>query len=42
VLAEVHARDDASADEAAREVMAAYELGDKAPTARSVLLEVID
>jgi pyrimidine-nucleoside phosphorylase len=41
VLAEVHARDDVSADEAASEVTAAYELGDDAPAARSVLLEVI-
>ena len=42
VLAEIHARDDASAAEAAGEVTAAYELGDNAPPARSVLLEVID
>jgi pyrimidine-nucleoside phosphorylase len=41
VLAEVHARDDASADEAVSEVTAAYELGDDARPARSVLLEVI-
>jgi pyrimidine-nucleoside phosphorylase len=42
VLAEVHARDDASAETAAREVAAAYELADTAPPAHSVLLEVIE
>jgi pyrimidine-nucleoside phosphorylase len=42
VLAEVHARDDASAQEVVREVTAAYELGDKPGTERSVLLEVIE
>ncbi len=42
VLAEVHARDDASAQQAVREVTAAYELGDKAQGRRSVLLEVIE
>ena len=42
VLAEVHARDDASAETAAREVAAAYELADAAPPAHSVLLEVIE
>jgi pyrimidine-nucleoside phosphorylase len=42
VLAEVHARDDASADVAVREVAAAYELGDAAPAAHPVLLEVIE
>jgi len=42
VLAEVHARDESAVDEAVREVTAAYELGDHAPPARSVLLEVID
>ena len=34
VLAEVHARDDAAAAEAAGEVLAAYELGDAAPSER--------
>jgi thymidine phosphorylase len=41
-LAEVHARDEAAADAAVREVAAAYEVGDGAPPERSVLLEVID
>jgi len=41
LLAEVHARDDASADEAVREVASAYELGDEAVPARQVLLELI-
>ena len=42
VLAEVHARDEASSVEAVREVAAAYELGDDEPSAQSVLLEVIE
>jgi pyrimidine-nucleoside phosphorylase len=42
VLAEVHARDDTSADIAVREVAAAYELADSAPAAHPVLLEVIE
>jgi pyrimidine-nucleoside phosphorylase len=41
VLAEVHARDDASAQQAAAEVLAAYELGDEAPPARPIVLETI-
>jgi pyrimidine-nucleoside phosphorylase len=41
VLAEVHARDDASAQQAESEVMAAYELGDEAPPARPIVLETI-
>jgi pyrimidine-nucleoside phosphorylase len=41
VLAEVHARDEASAERAVREVADAYELGDEAPPAHSVLLAVI-
>ena len=41
VLAEVHARDEVSADAAVREVAAAYEIGDNAPHERPVLLEVI-
>jgi pyrimidine-nucleoside phosphorylase len=41
VLAEVHAQDDATADEAAREVLAAYELADEAPRERSILLDVV-
>jgi pyrimidine-nucleoside phosphorylase len=42
VLADVHARDEASADAAVREVAAAYELADGAPAPRPVLLEVIE
>jgi pyrimidine-nucleoside phosphorylase len=41
-LAEVHARDEASAAEAAREVLAAYELGDEPPRVRRILLDVVD
>ena len=41
-LAEVHARDEAAAEAAVREVAAAYAVGDEAPPERSVLLEVID
>src|SRR3954465_10748519 len=40
-LAEVHARDEESADDAATEVLAAYEVGEEAPRTRSVLLEVV-
>ena len=42
VLAEVHARDEASAVAGVAEVAAAYELGDEPPPAQSVLLEVIE
>jgi pyrimidine-nucleoside phosphorylase len=41
-LAEVHARTDAQTDEAASDVLAAYQLADTAPHERHVLLEVID
>jgi pyrimidine-nucleoside phosphorylase len=41
VLAEVHARDEATAETAAHEVAAAYELADSAPPTHSVLLQVI-
>jgi len=41
-LAEVHARDEMSADSAVQEVLAAYELGNDAPPRRSILLEVVD
>jgi pyrimidine-nucleoside phosphorylase len=40
-LAEIHARDDASADAAEAEVRAAYELSDDAPAGRPIVLEVI-
>jgi len=40
-LAEVHARDEESAADAVREVLAAYELADAAPPERGVLLEVV-
>src|SRR6478672_5647588 len=39
VLAEVHARDDASAKRAQAEVLAAYELGGDAPPPRPIVLE---
>ena len=39
-LAEVHARDDASAERALAAVLAAYEIGDEAPTERGILLDV--
>ena len=41
LLAEVHARDDASAAEAVRAVLANYELGDARPQTRSILLDVL-
>ena len=41
VLAEVHARDEAAAEQAEAEVRAAYELGDEAPAARPIVLETI-
>jgi pyrimidine-nucleoside phosphorylase len=41
LLAEIHARDDASATTAEAEVRAAYELADRAPPPRPVLLEVV-
>jgi pyrimidine-nucleoside phosphorylase len=40
-LADVHARDDASAEEAAAEVRASYELGPEAPAGRPIVLEVV-
>jgi thymidine phosphorylase len=41
VLAEIHARDDASADAAVAEVDAAYELADEAPPPGGVVLETL-
>jgi pyrimidine-nucleoside phosphorylase len=41
VLAEVHARSDAAAEEAAREVLAAYELGDEPVRGRRIVLDVL-
>ena len=41
LLAEVHARGEQTAAEAVREVLAAYELGDERPPARSILLDVL-
>jgi len=40
-VAEIHARDEAAAETAIEEVLAAYELGDEAPPERSVILGVI-
>jgi pyrimidine-nucleoside phosphorylase len=41
-LAEVHARDDASADRGVEAVLAAYEVGDEAPPERGILLDVVE
>ena len=41
VLAEVHAKDDASGEEGVRAVLAAYELGDEAPREHPILLDVV-
>jgi pyrimidine-nucleoside phosphorylase len=41
VLAEVHARDEASADEAASDVLAAYALTDEPPSERPIILDVL-
>jgi pyrimidine-nucleoside phosphorylase len=41
VLADVHARDEASAETAAASVLAAYEIGDEAPPVRGILLDVV-
>ncbi len=40
-LAEVHASSEASAQDAVREVLAAYELGDERPPERPILLDVL-
>jgi pyrimidine-nucleoside phosphorylase len=41
-LAEVHARDDASAGRGVEAVLAAYEVGDEAPPERGILLDVVE
>jgi pyrimidine-nucleoside phosphorylase len=41
LLAEVHARDDASGAEAAEAVLAAYELGDDPPREHPILLDIV-
>ena len=41
VLAEVHARDETAAAEAAHDVLAAYELGADAPRERGIVLDII-
>jgi pyrimidine-nucleoside phosphorylase len=41
LLADVHARDEESAATAVEAVLAAYELGDKAPRAQGILLDVV-
>jgi len=41
ILAEIHAHDEPSAAAAADEVLEAYEIGEKAPRERSVILDVI-
>jgi len=40
-LAEIHARDEESADVAAAAVLAAYELGDEPPRARGIVLDTM-
>ncbi len=40
-LAEIHAQDEAAASEAARQVLAAYELGAEAPRPRPIILDVL-
>jgi pyrimidine-nucleoside phosphorylase len=40
-LAEIHARDDATAEQAEAEVLAAYELGAEQPTARPIVLQTL-
>ena len=40
-LAEIHARDEASAATAVDEVLAAYEIADSAPPRRQIVLETI-
>jgi pyrimidine-nucleoside phosphorylase len=40
-LAEIHARDEATAEEAAVEVLAAYEIADEAPPERGIVLETL-
>jgi pyrimidine-nucleoside phosphorylase len=40
-LAEIHARDEQSANEAAATIASAYEVGDKPPRARSIVLDTI-
>jgi thymidine phosphorylase len=40
-LAEIHARDEASADEAARDVLAAYSIADDAPPVTPIVLETV-
>jgi len=40
-LAEIHAHDDRAADEAAADVLAAYELGDEPPRARPIVLDTL-
>ncbi len=42
VLAEIHARDDASVERAAAAVLAAYEIGDEPPRAHGILLDVVE
>ena len=42
VLADVHARDDASAARAVAEVLGAYEIADEAPPVHGILLEVVE
>jgi thymidine phosphorylase len=40
-LAEIHARDETSAEQAAADVLAAYRLGDEEPRARPIVLDTL-
>jgi pyrimidine-nucleoside phosphorylase len=40
-LAEIHARDEPTAERAAAEVLAAYEIGDEAPPQRGIVLDIV-
>ena len=40
-LAEVHAKDEASADAAVEAILAAYTIADEAPPERGILLDVV-
>jgi len=41
VLAEIHARDEAAAEQACAEVLAAYDVGAEAPESQPIVLETI-
>jgi hypothetical protein len=41
VLADVHARDEESAERAVAAVLAAYQIGDEPPYPRNILLDIV-